>query len=158
VKRDVCGGGAPPAPTKPRSQRPRTLFGLGVEISCAAANMALDFPYLRVRFCCENRHRHPDDLFRLAKARASLSGISLRQFVTDTLRMQLEHENKRAQSTDPLWMTGFGGLADLGSETARIRDLIEDEFRSMTRGLPRSPGTEDCLSSPVTPISTRYRG
>ena len=31
----------------------------------------------------------PDHLFRLAKARASLSGISLRQFVTDTLRAQL---------------------------------------------------------------------
>ena len=73
----------------------------------------------------------PDDLFRLAKARASLSGISLRQFVTDTLRAQLEHEDKRAQSTDPPWMKGFGGLADLGSETARIRDLIADEFESI---------------------------
>jgi hypothetical protein len=28
-------------------------------------------------------------------------------------------------------MKGFGGLADLGSETARIRDLIEDEFESI---------------------------
>jgi len=73
----------------------------------------------------------PDDLFRLAKARASLSGISLRQFVTDTLRMQLEHEDKRAQAIDPPWMKGFGGLADLGPETARIRDLIEDEFESI---------------------------
>ena len=32
----------------------------------------------------------PDDLFRLAKARAAMSGISLRQFVTDTLRLKLE--------------------------------------------------------------------
>lgn len=73
----------------------------------------------------------PDELFRLAKARASLSGISLRQFVTDTLRAQLEHEGKRAQATDPPWMKGFGGLADLAAETARIRDLIEEEFESI---------------------------
>jgi hypothetical protein len=73
----------------------------------------------------------PDDLFRLAKARASLSGISLRQFVTDTLRAQLAQEEIRARPTDPPWMKGFGGLADLASETARIRDLIEEEFESI---------------------------
>jgi hypothetical protein len=73
----------------------------------------------------------PDDLFRLAKARASLNGMSLRQFVTDTLRAQLEHEEKRAQRTDPPWMKGFGGLADLAAETARIRNLIEEEFESI---------------------------
>lgn len=73
----------------------------------------------------------PDDLFRLAKARASLSGISLRQFVTNTLRAQLEHEGQRAQATDPPWMKGFGALADLGAETARIRDLIEAEFEAL---------------------------
>jgi hypothetical protein len=28
-------------------------------------------------------------------------------------------------------MKGFGGLADLGAETARIRDLIEEEFESI---------------------------
>jgi hypothetical protein len=73
----------------------------------------------------------PDELFRLAKARASLSGISLRQFVTDTLRAQLEREEKQAQATDPPWMKGFGSLADLATETARIRALIEEEFESI---------------------------
>ena len=73
----------------------------------------------------------PDELFRLAKARASLSGISLRQFVTDTLRAQLEREHTQAQSSDPPWTKGFGGLADLAPETARIRQLIEDEFESI---------------------------
>ncbi|MFM7290041.1 MAG: hypothetical protein ACKO6B_02280 [Planctomycetia bacterium] len=73
----------------------------------------------------------PDELFRLAKARASLSGISLRQFVTDTLRSQLQLEEKRARPTDPPWMQGFGGLADLADETARIRALIEEEFESI---------------------------
>jgi len=51
----------------------------------------------------------PDDLLRLAKARASLSGISLRQFVTDMLRSQLAHEYQQARPTDPPWMRGFGG-------------------------------------------------
>jgi hypothetical protein len=73
----------------------------------------------------------PDDLLRLAKARASLGGVSLRQFVTDTLRARLEREEKRAQATDPPWMRGFGGLADLADETARIRSLIEEEFESI---------------------------
>lgn len=73
----------------------------------------------------------PDELFRLAKARASLNGISLRQFVTDTLRSQLQLEEKLAQATDPPWMQGFGGLADLASETARIRALIEEEFEAI---------------------------
>jgi hypothetical protein len=73
----------------------------------------------------------PDELFRLAKARASLNGISLRQFVTDTLRTQLELEEKRARAKDPPWMQGFGGLADLAGETARIRALIEEEFESI---------------------------
>ncbi|NBX29692.1 DUF2191 domain-containing protein [bacterium] len=73
----------------------------------------------------------PDELFRLAKARASLSGISLRQFVTDTLRAQLQREDKAARPTDPPWMKGFGGLADLRDETARIRGLIEEEFETI---------------------------
>ena len=73
----------------------------------------------------------PDELFRLAKARASLSGISLKQFVTDSLRAQLACDERQAGTTDPPWMRGFGGLADLAAETARIRHLIEDEFESI---------------------------
>lgn len=73
----------------------------------------------------------PAELLRLAKARASLSGVSLRQFVTDTLRAQLERDAERARTTDPPWMKAFGGLADLAPETARIRALIEGEFESI---------------------------
>lgn len=73
----------------------------------------------------------PDELLRLAKARASLRGVSLRQFVTDTLRARLEREEKQARATDPPWMKGFGGLADLAAETARIRGMIEEEFESI---------------------------
>ena len=89
-------------------------------------------PYLRVS-CGDMKTTIdiPDELFRLAKARASLSGISLRQFVTDTLRTRLEREEQRAQATDPPWMKGFGGLADLATESARIRALIADEFEAV---------------------------
>jgi len=73
----------------------------------------------------------PDELFRLAKARASLNGVSLRQLVTDALRSQLERDVKRGRAPEPPWMKGFGGLADLAAETARIRALIEDEFESI---------------------------
>ena len=55
----------------------------------------------------------PDEIFRLAKARAALIGVSLRQFVTDTLRAQLEREEKRARATEPPWMNGFGEGSDL---------------------------------------------
>ena len=79
----------------------------------------------------------PDELLRLAKARASLNGVSPRQFVTDTLRSQLEREEKQARGTDPPWMKGFGGLADLAAETARIRTLIDEEFES----IETEPGT-----------------
>jgi hypothetical protein len=59
----------------------------------------------------------PDDLSRLAKARASFGGVSLRQFVTETLRGRLEREEQQALATDPPWMKGSGGLADLATET-----------------------------------------
>jgi hypothetical protein len=72
----------------------------------------------------------PDELFRLAKARASHSGINLKQFVTDSLLAQLASDGGQAGTTDPGWIKAFGGLADLAAETARIRHLIEDEFES----------------------------
>ena len=73
----------------------------------------------------------PDDLFRLAKARAAMSGISLRQFVTDTLRLKLEQDRALDGPADPPWMRGFGALAELRSETARILRLVEEEFEQV---------------------------
>ena len=68
---------------------------------------------------------------RLAKARAAMSGISLRQFVTDTLRLKLEQDQGRDHPADPPWMKGFGALAELRSETARIQRLVEAEFEQL---------------------------
>jgi hypothetical protein len=73
----------------------------------------------------------PDDLFRLAKAHAAMSGISLRQFVTDTLRLKLEQDQGRGRPADPPWMKGFGALAELRSETARIQRLVDAEFEQI---------------------------
>lgn len=73
----------------------------------------------------------PDDLFRLAKAQAAMSGISLRQFVTDTLRLKLEQDRAPDGPADPPWMRGFGALAELRSETARIQRLVEAEFEQL---------------------------
>jgi len=70
----------------------------------------------------------PDELFRLAKSRAAMSGISLRQFVTDTLRLKLEQDRVLDGPADPPWMRGFGALAELRSETARIQRLVDAEF------------------------------
>ena len=47
------------------------------------------------------------------------------------MRAQLAREEKRARATDPPWMKGFGGLADLAGETGRIRAMIEEEFESI---------------------------
>ena len=73
----------------------------------------------------------PDELFRLAKARAAMSGISLRQFVTDTLRLKLEQDQGRDHPADPPWMKGLSALAELRSETARIQRLVEAEFEQL---------------------------
>jgi hypothetical protein len=73
----------------------------------------------------------PDDLFRLAKARAALNGMSLRQFVTDTLRLKLEQDRVPDHPADPPWMKGFGALAELRSETARIQQLVDAEFEQI---------------------------
>lgn len=73
----------------------------------------------------------PDELFRLAKARAALNGVSLRQLVTDTLRSHLEQAAQHPQPSDPPWMKGFGVLADLREETARIQGLIDEEFEQI---------------------------
>jgi len=73
----------------------------------------------------------PDDLFHLAKARAAMSGISLRQFVTETLRLKLEQDQAPDGPIDPPWMKGFGALAELRFETARIQRLVEAEFEQI---------------------------
>lgn len=72
----------------------------------------------------------PDPLFRQAKARAALRGISLRQFVSEALEEKVTAPaSGRAGSVEPPWMRGFGALADLHLETSKIEALIAEEFK-----------------------------
>jgi len=71
----------------------------------------------------------PDPLFRQAKARAALRGISLRQFVSEALEEKVTAPaSGRAGWVEPPWMRGFGALADLHLETGKIEALIAEEF------------------------------
>jgi hypothetical protein len=67
----------------------------------------------------------PDSIFRRAKSAAAERGIPLRQFVTEAVREKL---GAHASSGDKPWMKSFGKLRHLRKETARIKQLIEDEF------------------------------
>lgn len=67
----------------------------------------------------------PDTIFRRAKSAAAERGIPLRQFVTEAVRDKLL---TATASADKPWMKSFGKLRHLRKETARINQLIEDEF------------------------------
>lgn len=71
----------------------------------------------------------PDKIFRQAKARAALRGISLRQFVTEALEKRISSTAlTNSSSAEPPWMKGFGALSDLGDETRQIDSLIAEAF------------------------------
>lgn len=70
----------------------------------------------------------PDETFRLAKAKAALRGISLRQFVNEALQEKISPRSSATVSDTSPWMQGFGALADLRDETRRLEQLIADEF------------------------------
>lgn len=75
----------------------------------------------------------PDALFREAKARAALRGVTLRQFVTEALEEKVgaAPEPGPAAPPEPPWMRGFGALSDLREETARIEGEIAEAFSSV---------------------------
>jgi len=74
----------------------------------------------------------PDPLFRQAKARAALRGVSLRQFVSEALEEKITApDSGRVGSVEPPWMRGFGALADLHFETSKIEALIAEEFECL---------------------------
>ncbi len=74
----------------------------------------------------------PDLLFRQAKARAALRGISLRQFVTEALEDKVAPSStRRFRKDEPPWMQGFGALADLKNETRRVEKRIAEAFESI---------------------------
>jgi hypothetical protein len=69
----------------------------------------------------------PDALFRRAKARAAERGQSLKDFVAEALQAKLASPGRTATAA-PKWMAGFGKLARLRKETARVQAAIDAEF------------------------------
>ena len=66
----------------------------------------------------------PDALFRRAKSVAADQGIPFRELVSEALAEKLRVANRG----DKPWMQSFGKLRSLRSETARINQIIEEEF------------------------------
>ncbi|MSO21337.1 MAG: hypothetical protein EXQ56_12945 [Acidobacteria bacterium] len=70
----------------------------------------------------------PDPIFRRAKARAAEQKIPLRQFVSDAVEERLKASApNRAAARARL----FGGLRHLHKETARINQIVEEEFEQI---------------------------
>ena len=66
----------------------------------------------------------PDTLFRQAKSAAAKKGIPLREFVSEALAEKL----RTSESRHKPWLKAFGRLRGLRTETARINQIIEEEF------------------------------
>jgi hypothetical protein len=66
----------------------------------------------------------PDALFRRAKSAAAERGIPLRALVSEALAEKLRANGGQ----DKPWMRTFGKLKSLRKETARVNQIIEEEF------------------------------
>lgn len=73
----------------------------------------------------------PDPLFRKAKARAAERGQSLKDLVTEALEARLAVDAGADGPPTPKWMSGFGKLQGLRTETARIQAVIDEAFESI---------------------------
>ena len=69
----------------------------------------------------------PDAMFRRAKSVAAERGIPLRVLITEALADKLRADNGGSKP----WMTAFGKLRPLRSETAKINRIIEEEFEQI---------------------------
>jgi hypothetical protein len=67
----------------------------------------------------------PDPVFRQAKAKAAEQAIPLRQFVGEAVEEKL---GASSRGEDKPWVKLAGGLRHLRKESARIRQVIEEEF------------------------------
>lgn len=72
-----------------------------------------------------------DSTRQRAKTVAAAKGITVKQLFTEAIEVTLSQFTKPTGDAEPLWMKGFGGLADLRAENARIMKLIDDEFEQV---------------------------
>lgn len=72
-----------------------------------------------------------DPTFRRAKTLAASKGITLKQLFNEALEDKLCEVNPRVKPDEPPWMKGFGQLARLKAESARVMKLIDEEFEKI---------------------------
>jgi hypothetical protein len=72
-----------------------------------------------------------DSTFRRAKTLAATKGITLKQLFTEALDDKLRQSVRGGKGMEPPWIKGFGALADLRTESARLMKLIDQEFESI---------------------------
>ena len=70
----------------------------------------------------------PDAIFRRAKSLAAERGIPLRALISEALADKLRTQD---EGNAKPWMTAFGKLRHLRSETAKINRFIEEEFEQV---------------------------
>ena len=73
----------------------------------------------------------PDATLERIEVLAATRSMSMKRFVTEALEEHLRRcgDARAGREPEPLWMAGFGELADLASENRRILASIEEEFR-----------------------------
>ncbi len=73
----------------------------------------------------------PNAMFRRVKLLAIARGVTLKQIFREALEDKLRQPLDLTARCVPSWKKGFGGLADLRSENARIMKLIDQEFETI---------------------------
>jgi len=73
----------------------------------------------------------PDRTYRRAKSVAAATGITLKRLVAEAVEEKLRRDTKSQRRTERPWTKGFGGLADLKVENARMLRLIKKEFEQI---------------------------
>jgi hypothetical protein len=73
----------------------------------------------------------PNSAFEQAKSLAAAQGITVEQLLANAVQEKLRAVLALGPGAEPPWMKGFGALADLKEENARIDKLIEEEFEQI---------------------------
>ena len=76
----------------------------------------------------------PDALYRKANATAAERGVCLEDLVTDALREHLQRghsDSLKSKPSAPPWLSAFGGLRHLHTETEKVNRILQREFEQI---------------------------
>jgi len=73
----------------------------------------------------------PNSTYEQAKCLADAQGISVEKLLANAVQEKLRGPSFPGHGAAPPWMKGFGALADLKEESARIMKSIEEEFEQV---------------------------